>query len=109
MLAQLADAVFGRDRAAERAGDADAACAWFERHVGAGYDSGRGFYFSSRQAGADGLPQFADLMSYCSKEWPSDRGYRLALDDVSDITPEIQAMLPQVPYEPGMDNPKADR
>lgn len=46
---------------------------------GAGYDSGRGFYFSSRQAGADGLPQFADLMSYCSKEWPSDRGYRLAL------------------------------
>ena len=26
------------------------------------------------------------------------RGYRLALDDVSDITPEIQAMLPLVSY-----------
>lgn len=46
----------------------------------AGYDSGRGFYFSSLRNGADGKPQFADLMSYCSKEWTSDRGYLAAMD-----------------------------
>jgi len=38
----------------------------------AGYDAGRGFYFSN--AGLT-TPQFADLMSYCSKEYPSDIGY----------------------------------
>ena len=36
-------------------------------------------------------------------------GNRRACDDAASIHAEIQAMLPQVPYEPGMDNPKADR
>lgn len=44
---------------------------------GSGYDSGRDFFFSS--AGDRGS-SFGDLMSYCSKEWPSDRGYLAALD-----------------------------
>lgn len=42
---------------------------------GAGHDSARGFYFSSQRPGNDGQPQFGDLMSYCAKEWSSDRGY----------------------------------
>lgn len=42
---------------------------------GAGYDSARSFYFSSQRLGNDGQPQFGDLMSYCAKEWSSDRGY----------------------------------
>lgn len=42
---------------------------------GAGYDTGRGFYFSAAQRDSNGGLQFADLMSYCEKEWPSDRGY----------------------------------
>lgn len=39
---------------------------------GAGYDAGRNFYFSN--AGLS-TPQFADIMSYCAKEFPSDIGY----------------------------------
>lgn len=42
---------------------------------GAGYDSARNFYFSSQRLASDGQPQFGDLMSYCAKEWSSDRGY----------------------------------
>lgn len=42
---------------------------------GAGYDAARSFYFSSQRLGNDGQPQFGDLMSYCAKEWSSDRGY----------------------------------
>lgn len=42
---------------------------------GAGHDAARNFYFSSQRPGNDGQPQFGDLMSYCSKEWSSDRGY----------------------------------
>lgn len=42
---------------------------------GAGYDTARSFYFSSQRLGSDGQPQFGDLMSYCAKEWASDRGY----------------------------------
>ncbi|MEO6699698.1 MAG: hypothetical protein ABIM24_10100 [Paraperlucidibaca sp.] len=42
---------------------------------GAGYDTGRGFYFSATQRDSSGGLQFGDLMSYCEKEWPSDRGY----------------------------------
>ncbi|MES3041768.1 MAG: hypothetical protein V4730_11550 [Pseudomonadota bacterium] len=41
----------------------------------AGYDSARNFYFSSQRLASDGQPQFGDLMSYCAKEWSSDRGY----------------------------------
>lgn len=44
---------------------------------GSGYDSGRDFFFSSAGDRGD---SFGDLMSYCSKEWPSDRGYLAALD-----------------------------
>lgn len=46
---------------------------------GAGHDSARGFYFSGLRPGGDGQPQFGDLMSYCSKEWTSDRGYLAAM------------------------------
>lgn len=46
---------------------------------GAGYDSDRGFYFSGLAKKADGQLQFGDLMSYCSKEWASDRGYLAAM------------------------------
>ena len=49
---------------------------------GAGYDSHRDFYFSAtRQSG--GVSQFADLMSYCGKEWMSDRGWQAALGYIS--------------------------
>lgn len=41
---------------------------------GAGYDAVRGAYFSS--ANTD---EFADVMSYCGKEWMSDRGYLAAM------------------------------
>ncbi len=41
----------------------------------AGHDSARNFYFSSQRLNNDGQPQFGDLMSYCAKEWSSDRGY----------------------------------
>jgi len=46
---------------------------------GGGYDPLRNFYFSSQRLGNDGQPQFGDLMSYCAKEWSSDRGYLAAL------------------------------
>lgn len=46
---------------------------------GGGYDSGRGFYFSGLGKHADGQQQFGDLMSYCLKEWASDRGYLAAM------------------------------
>ncbi len=45
----------------------------------AGFDSRRGFYFNSLRRGFSGQLQFADLMSYCLKEWTSDRGYRAML------------------------------
>ena len=45
----------------------------------AGFDSRRGFYFNSLRRSSTGQLQFADLMSYCLKEWTSDRGYRAML------------------------------
>ncbi|MDP1539435.1 MAG: hypothetical protein Q8L72_02120 [Moraxellaceae bacterium] len=45
----------------------------------AGFDSRRGFYFNSMRPNNTGRLQFADLMSYCLKEWTSDRGYRAML------------------------------
>lgn len=45
----------------------------------AGHDAERGFYFSSAVRSVTGQPQFGDLMSYCEKEWSSDRGYRASL------------------------------
>lgn len=43
--------------------------------AGAGYDVGRNYYFSATQRDSSNRFQFGDLMSYCQKEWPSDRGY----------------------------------
>lgn len=45
---------------------------------GAGWDAIRDLYFSSQRL-LNGQPQFADLMSYCGKEWMSDRGYLASL------------------------------
>lgn len=41
---------------------------------GAGYDAARDAYFSSANTS-----EFADVMSYCGKEWMSDRGYLAAM------------------------------
>lgn len=46
---------------------------------GAGYDSVRDVYFSAARKYSDGSAQFADVMSYCGKEWMSDRGYLAAM------------------------------
>jgi len=43
---------------------------------GNGYDVERNFYFSSSGRNSE----FADLMSYCGKEWSSDRGYIASLN-----------------------------
>lgn len=48
--------------------------------TGSGYDVIRNYYFSATKTNSDGSPQFADLMSYCGKEWTSDRGYRAAMN-----------------------------
>lgn len=40
----------------------------------AGYDNIRGYYFSGGYR-LSGQLLFADVMSYCTKEWTSDRGY----------------------------------
>lgn len=45
---------------------------------GAGWDAVRDVYFSSLRE-LNGEPQFADVMSYCGKEWMSDRGYLASL------------------------------
>lgn len=47
---------------------------------GAGYDAVRNAYFSSTRLDTNGNPMFADLMSYCGKEWSSDRGYLATLN-----------------------------
>lgn len=46
---------------------------------GAGWDEARDTYFSSTRLDGNNQPQFADLMSYCGKEWTSDRGYLAAM------------------------------
>lgn len=51
---------------------------------GSGYDLMRGYFFSATRNNTDGSPQFADLMSYCGKEWMSDRGYLAAMGYRSD-------------------------
>jgi len=45
---------------------------------GSGWDALRDIYFSSTRL-LNGQPQFADVMSYCGKEWMSDRGYLATL------------------------------
>lgn len=48
---------------------------------GMGYDEYAEYYFSVQGAiTKGGLPQFADVMSYCGKEWMSDKGWRLMID-----------------------------
>ncbi|MEK6789837.1 MAG: hypothetical protein AABY68_12890 [Pseudomonadota bacterium] len=49
-------------------------------NAGAGWDEVRDTYFSSTRLDSNNQPQFADLMSYCGKEWASDRGYLAALN-----------------------------
>ncbi len=46
-------------------------------HLGGvpGYDATRNVYFASSHLNAGGQPMFSDVMSYCGKEWVSDRGY----------------------------------
>lgn len=46
---------------------------------GGGWDEVRDAYFSSTRLDGSNQPQFADLMSYCGKEWSSDRGYLAAM------------------------------
>lgn len=46
---------------------------------GAGWDEVRDIHFSSTRLDGSNQPQFADLMSYCGKEWSSDRGYLAAM------------------------------
>lgn len=48
--------------------------------AGAGWDAVRDAYFSSTKLDSNNQPQFADLMSYCGKEWASDRGYLAELN-----------------------------
>lgn len=46
-------------------------------HLGgvAGYDATRNIYFSTTRLNVLGDLMFSDVMSYCGKEWMSDRGY----------------------------------
>ncbi len=50
-------------------------------HLGgvAGYDATRNVYFSTNRLNILGDPMFSDVMSYCGKEWMSDRGYLAAM------------------------------
>lgn len=51
---------------------------------GMGYDEYKHYYFSVQGAKTQGgLPQFADVMSYCGKEWMSDKGWRLMVDSLT--------------------------
>jgi len=45
-------------------------------NAGSGFDVIRGVFFSA----AGRTNEFADLMSYCGKEWTSDRGYQASLN-----------------------------
>ena len=45
-------------------------------NAGSGFDAVRGVFFSA----AGRTSEFADLMSYCGKEWTSDRGYLASLN-----------------------------
>lgn len=57
----------------------------------AGYDSVRNVYFSSTKINTNGTPIFADLMSYCSDQWTSDRGYLAALSYLTAGAADVSA------------------
>ncbi|MES2720979.1 MAG: hypothetical protein V4624_08830 [Pseudomonadota bacterium] len=65
---------------------------------GAGWDEVRDAYFSSTRLDSNNEPQFADLMSYCGKEWASDRGYLAALSYRS-ASSEISARVIEAPQQ----------
>lgn len=60
---------------------------------GAGWDEVRDAYFSSTRLDGSNQPQFADLMSYCGKEWSSDRGYLAAMNYRSASSDEAARIM----------------
>jgi len=58
----------------------------------------RDAYCSSTRLDANNQPQFADLMSYCGKEWTSDRGYLAALNYRS-ASSEVSARVSEEPQQ----------
>jgi len=67
-------------------------------NAGAGWDAVRDVYFSSSRLDSNNQPQFADIMSYCSKEWASDRGYLAALNYRS-ASSDVSARVSDVPEQ----------
>lgn len=65
---------------------------------GGGWDEVRDAYFSSTRLDINNQPQFADLMSYCGKEWSSDRGYLAALNYRS-ASSEVGARVTEAPQQ----------
>lgn len=65
---------------------------------GGGWDEVRDTYFSSTRLDANNQPQFADVMSYCGKEWASDRGYLAALNYRS-ASSEVSARISDTPQQ----------
>lgn len=65
---------------------------------GGGWDEVRDAYFSSTRLDGNNQPQFADLMSYCGKEWTSDRGY-LAELNYRSASSEVSARMIEVPQQ----------
>ncbi len=65
---------------------------------GGGWDEVRDAYFSSTRLDANNQPQFADLMSYCGKEWTSDRGY-LAELNYRSASSDVSARVAEAPQQ----------
>jgi len=65
---------------------------------GGGWDEVRDAYFSSTRLDANNQPQFADLMSYCGKEWTSDRGY-LAELNYRSASSDVSARMLETPQQ----------
>jgi len=65
---------------------------------GGGWDEVRDAYFSSTRLDANNQPQFADLMSYCGKEWASDRGY-LAELNYRSASSDVSARIEDAPQQ----------
>ena len=65
---------------------------------GGGWDEVRDLYFSSTRLDSSNQPQFADVMSYCGKEWSSDRGY-LAELNYRSASSEMAASAREMPQQ----------
>lgn len=65
---------------------------------GGGWDEVRDAYFSSTRLDSNNQPQFADLMSYCGKEWASDRGY-LAELNYRSASSDVSARVEETPQQ----------